>query len=158
MKNNARSQPKKTLGLIGLDNFATYLMNRIMARYNGRLRDKIASLGLTTPKMRALAVLTVIDAPLIGELSVYSIIENSTLSRALDSLEQGGLVRRSSDPDDSRATRVSITEAGRDAFDTVWPKMLETYESMFQGIDQAEQHAFIGTLRKMLKNVRVHGY
>lgn len=46
-------------------------MNRIMGRYNASLRTEMAELGLTTPKMRALAVLSVIDGPLIRELSVY---------------------------------------------------------------------------------------
>ena len=75
------SQPR--LGEIGLTNYAPYLMNRIMGRYNASLRDEMAGLGLTTPKMRALAVLSVIDGPLIRELSVYSVVEQSTLSRAL---------------------------------------------------------------------------
>ena len=42
----------------------------------------MAALGLTTPKMRALAVLSVVDAPLIRELAVYAVIEQSTLSAA----------------------------------------------------------------------------
>ena len=45
------------LGEIGLANYAPYLMNRIMGRYNALLRDEMAGLGLTTPTMRALAVL-----------------------------------------------------------------------------------------------------
>ena len=47
------------LGEIGLENFPPYLMNRIMGRYNAALRDEMANLGLTTPKMRTLAVLSV---------------------------------------------------------------------------------------------------
>jgi len=62
------------LGEIGLGNFAPYLMNRIMGRYNASLRADLAGLGLTTPKMRALAVLSVIDAPLIRELAVYAVV------------------------------------------------------------------------------------
>ena len=40
-----------------IDDFAPYLMNRIMGRYNESLRLKMTSLDLTTPKMRTLAVL-----------------------------------------------------------------------------------------------------
>ena len=87
---------------IGLGNYAPYLMNRIMGRYNAALRDEMAELGLTTPKMRALAVLSVVDAPLIRELSVYTVVEASTLSRALDQLQADGLIRRETDPTDSR--------------------------------------------------------
>ena len=91
-----------------------------MGRYNASLRDEMAGLGLTTPKMRALAVLSVIDGPLIRELSVYSVVEQSTLSRALDQLAADGLIRREADTTDSRATRVYITEAGRTHFEMLW--------------------------------------
>lgn len=144
------------LGEIGLSNFAPYLMNRIMGRYNASLRDEMAALGLTTPKMRALAVLAVIDGPLIRELAVYSVVEQSTLSRALDQLDADGLVRRAADAEDSRATRVYLTEAGRSAFETLWPHMAESYARMFRGIPDDERRAFVGTLQKMLANIRKH--
>ena len=101
---------------IGLTNFAPYLMNRIMGRYNAGFRDELAGLGLTTPKARALAVLSVIEAPLVGELAIYTVTEQSTLSRALDQLQADGLIQRQTDPDDSRAIRVTITDAGRAVF------------------------------------------
>lgn len=146
------------LGEIGLQQFALYLMNRIMGRYNASLREDLAKLGLTTPKMRALAVLSVIDNLVIGRLAVYAVVEQSTLSRALDALEADGLVRRTVDPEDSRATRISITEAGRAAFETLWPTMRHSYNHMFAGIDAAEQAAFVATLQKMLVNVRKHEF
>ena len=146
------------LGEIGLQQFAPYLMNRIMGRYNASLRHDLAKLGLTTPKMRALAVLSVIDSLVIGRLAVYAVVEQSTLSRALDALEADGLVRRAADPEDSRATRVSITEAGRAAFETLWPTMRHSYNRMFAGIDAAEQAAFVATLQKILLNVRKHEF
>jgi DNA-binding MarR family transcriptional regulator len=144
------------LGEIGLTNFAPYLMNRIMGRYNASLRDEMAGLGLTTPKMRALAVLSVIEGPLIRELAVYSVVEQSTLSRALDQLATEGMIRREADTSDSRATRIFITEAGRTAFETLWPHMSEAHSRMFRGIPPEERRAFVGTLQKMLTNIRKH--
>ena len=107
------------LGEIGLANYPPYLMNRIMGRYNASIRAEMAKLGLTTPKMRALAVLSVIDGLLIGLLAVHAIVEQSTLSRAVDALASEGLVRRETDANDSRSVRVFITEAGRSAFETL---------------------------------------
>ena len=106
--------------------------------------------------MRSLAVLSVIDGPLIRELAVYSVVEQSTLSRALDQLAEGGLIRRETDAADSRATRVYITEAGRSHFETLWPRMAEAQERMFRGIGPEERRAFVGTLQKMLANIRKH--
>jgi DNA-binding MarR family transcriptional regulator len=148
--------PSQKLGEIGLTNFAPYLMNRIMGRYNASLRDEMAAMGLTTPKMRALAVLSVIEGPLIRELSVYAITEQSTLSRALDALAGEGLIRRESDASDSRGTRVYITDAGRAAFEVLWPHMAAAHARMFRGIAEDERRAFVGTLQKMLTNIRRH--
>ena len=144
------------LGEIGLFNFAPHLMNRIMGRYNASLREEMGDLGLSTPKMRALAVLSVMDGLLIGELAIYAVVEQSTFSRALDQLVGDSLVRREADANDSRATRVYITDAGRAAFEALWPQMHATYARMFRGIPEDERKAFVGTLQKMLINIRKH--
>ncbi len=149
---------KPRLGEIGLQQFAPYLMNRIMGRYNASLREGLTKLALTTPKMRTLAILSVADGLLIGRLAVYAVVEQSTLSRALDTLEADGLVRRTPDQEDSRAVRIFITEAGREAFETLWPTMRESYERMFIGIDAAEHAAFVATLQKILLNIRKHDF
>lgn len=143
---------------IGLDGFAPYLMNRIMGRYNAALRAELGKLGLTTPQMRALAVLSVHDGILIGELAVYAVVEQSTLSRALDKLDRDGKITRQSDPGDSRATRVFLTEAGRADYVRLWPHMAQTYARMFRGIGDDERRAFVATLQKVLGNVRVHDF
>jgi DNA-binding MarR family transcriptional regulator len=142
------------LGEIGLDNFAPYLMNRIMGRYNASLRQEMSELGLTTPKMRSLAVLAIRDGLLIRELAVYAVVEQSTLSRALDGLLASELVHAESDPDDNRGTRVFITSEGRDVFAKIWPSMANSYGQMFQGISETEQQGFVITLNKILRNVR----
>jgi DNA-binding MarR family transcriptional regulator len=144
------------LGEIGLTNFAPYLMNRIMGRYNASFRDEMADMGLTTPKARALAVLTVVEGPLIRELAVYTVVEQSTLSRALDQLQADGLIRREADANDSRAVRVFITDAGRAVFEDLWPHMAQAQARMFRGIPEEERRAFVATLQKMLVNIRKH--
>lgn len=148
----------RSLGEIGLSNFAPYLMNRIMGRYNASLRAEMARLGLTTPKMRALAVLSVIDRPLIRELAVHAVVEQSTLSRALDGLVAEGLVRREADAQDSRGTRVCITEAGGAAFERLWPHMAAAHARMFRGIPDEERRTFVATLQKVLANIRKHEF
>ena len=143
---------------VGLENFAPYLMNRIMGRYNAALSAEMAALGLTTPQMRSLAVLSVTDGILIRELAVYAVVQQSTLSRALDALVRDGLVRRETDANDSRATRVYLTEQGRDAYQRLWPHMAAAYEAMFKGIGAEEKAAFVATLQTMLRNIRKHDF
>ena len=144
------------LGDLGLENFAPYLMNRIMGRYNSALQAEVASLGLTTPKMRSIAVLAILDGLLIRDLAIYAVVEQSTLSRALDGLEKDGLIRRQTDVVDGRAFRVYLTDAGRRAYDQLWPHMSAAHDAMFAGITPADRAAFVATLQTMLRNIRKH--
>lgn len=140
----------------GLAGFAPYLMNRLMGRYNAGFRAEMARMGLTTPKARALAVLSVTPGPLIGELAVHTVTDQSTLSRALDQLQADGLIHRETDAQDSRATRVFLTETGRQAFMSLWPHMAKAEARLFNGIPEDERSAFIATLQTMLLNNRKH--
>jgi DNA-binding MarR family transcriptional regulator len=155
----AEKKPRaSTLGQMGLQQFAPYLMNRIMGRYNASLRMDLRKQGLTIPQVRALAVLSVGDGMTINELCVFTVIEQSTMSRTLDALEGQGLVRREACQDDSRARKIFLTDGGRAEFNRAWPDMYGEFERMFAGIEDAEYAALIATLQKMLRNVRKHDF
>ncbi len=147
-----------TLGEIGLQGFAPYLMNRIMGRYNAGMQDRLAALGLTTVKARVLAVLVTRDGLMVNELAVYCVAEQSTMSRTVAAMTEEGLLRRTGDAQDSRVRRIHITGAGRALFDAAWPAMFDQAERLFTGIPEDERAAFVGTLRKILGNIRVHPF
>lgn len=147
---------QETLGEIGLWHFAPYLMNRIMGRYNADMQTALREYDLTTAKLRTLAVLSVVPGLTINELSIYSVIEQSTMSRTLEGLEKAGLVRRQERESDARVREVYLTEEGRAEFDRYWPVMYDGYKRMLAGISDSERTAFVGTLQKILRNIRRH--
>ncbi|SCB28116.1 MarR family winged helix-turn-helix transcriptional regulator [Rhizobium multihospitium] len=147
---------RPTMGEIGLNHFAPYLMNRLMARWNANLSEELREYDMTTAKMRTLAVLSVSSSVTINELSVFAVTEQSTMSRTLDSLEQQGYIRRQPRAEDMRIRDVSITEEGRAAFEKVWPTMYDLFLQMFDGVEEAEYRTFISTLHKVLHNIRKH--
>ena len=79
---------------------------------------RLARLRVNEPVDKAgLAVLH--EARLLGtfrpsDLAAQMRLDVSTISRHLHSLEQQGMVKRSADPDDARAQRISITARGED--------------------------------------------
>ena len=135
-----------TLGEIGINQFAPYLMNRIMERWNGNLAEALKLHNMSTTMMRALAVLSISSPVTINELSAYAVTEQSTMSRTLDILEAQGLVRRQRRAEDMRIRDVSITEEGRAAFERVWPMMHARFQTLFDGVDEEEYRAFTATL------------
>ncbi len=146
-----------SMGEIGLNHFAPYLMNRIMARWNADLAEELKAFDMTTARMRVLAVLCISSGMTVNELAVFTVTEQSTMSRTLDAMEEQGLIRRQPRPDDMRVREVHLTEAGRAAFEAVWPMMYEHYVKMFEGVGTDEFQAFIATLHKILANIRRHG-
>ena len=154
--NAGDEEPVPSMGEIGLNNFAPYLMNRIMARWNTNIAEGLKGFDMTTAQMRALAVLSVSTSVTINELSVFAVTEQSTMSRTLDSLEELGYVRRQPRLDDMRVREVSITAKGRSAFDKVWPVLYRGLLQMFEGVEEDEYRNFLGTLHKVLRNVRKH--
>jgi DNA-binding MarR family transcriptional regulator len=144
-----------SLAEIGLNHFVPYLMNRIAASWNASLAEELRKFDLTTPQMRALAVLGINSGLTINELSALTVTEQSTMSRTLDSLEARGLVRRRPRASDLRVREVDITPAGREAFDVFWPEMFRNYQQMFRGIGEDEYSQLVATLQKVLRNIRL---
>jgi MarR family transcriptional regulator, transcriptional regulator for hemolysin len=143
-----------TLGEIGLDHFAPYLLNRITARWNSDLSVELKEHNLNTIQMRTLAVLSIMSGATVNELSVYTVTEQSTMSRSLDGMEREGMVRRQARPGDMRVREVHITEAGREVFRRFWPTMHTSFERMFEGISDGEYEVLIRLLTRVLKNIR----
>jgi DNA-binding MarR family transcriptional regulator len=146
------------LGELGLQQFAPYLMNRIMGRYNATIRSALKARKLTTPQMRALAVLAVADGLTINELAVYTVTEQSTMSRTLDAMEAQGLLRREAHGSDSRMRQIFLTAAGRALFEDMWPIMWHAFSTMFHGVGEGEYATFIAVLGKVLRDVRQHEF
>ncbi|MFM8746278.1 MAG: MarR family winged helix-turn-helix transcriptional regulator [Aestuariivirga sp.] len=146
-----------SLAEIGLNHFVPYLLNRIAAIWNAELADELRKFDLTTPQMRALAVLGINSGLTINELSTLTVTEQSTMSRSLDTLESRGLVRRKPRASDLRVREVEITAAGRALFDTFWPLMFGRYQQMFRGISEDDFSQLVATLQRILRNIRPAG-
>ncbi len=153
-----RTERVPSLGEIGLDHFAPYLINRISARWNTDLQGELKELGLTTLQMRVLAILSVMGGSTVNEVAVFAVTEQSTMSRTLDGMERDGLVRRKNRPGDMRVRELHLTEKGREAFRLVWPVMHESLGKLFDGFSDAEYETLIGLLTRMLSNVRKHDF
>ena len=148
---------RPSLGEIGLQHFAPYLINNISLSWTTHLANALKAHDMTTTKMRALAILSISSPVTINELSLYALTEQSTMSRTLDSLEEQGFIVRRPRAEDLRVRDVDITPRGREAFGRVWPTMYDLLLKMFDGIDNDEYKAFTATLHKMILNIHRHG-
>ncbi len=139
---------------LDLEAFAPYLINRISARYNADLAETLKARGITTPQMRALAVLSIHPNITVNELAVYAVMEQSTMSRTLDALEASGLVARTPREGDARVREVALTAGGLAAFEDVKPTMMEAEARMLSGLSAVDRAAFLTSLHTILRNIR----
>lgn len=141
-----------------LEAFTPYLMNRIMARYNKGVEAALKEAGISVAQMRTLAVLHESGPCTINELSVQTVIKQSTLSRALDTMEKAGLILREAQDGDSRFRRISMTDAGRAAYDAAWPAMLTMRDTMLAALNEDERVTFNDLLLRIFHDIRQHDF
>ncbi len=141
-----------------LEEFTPYLMNRIIARYNKGVEDALTDVGVSVAQMRTLAVLAEGGPRTINDLSVLTVIKQSTLSRRLDALEVAGLIRREAGEGDNRVRLIHLTEAGRAAHDSAWPAMLEMQDIMLTPLSEEEKAQLNSLLLKVFYKIRKHNF
>ncbi len=141
-----------------LEAFTPYLMNRIMARYNKGVESELKTAGVSVAQMRALVVLADNSPCSISELSVLTVIKQSTLSRTLDTMENAGLIKREAQDDDSRIRMISLSDAGRAAYATAWPAMVGMRETMLASLSDEEREMLNQLLLRIFYDIRHHDF
>ena len=139
---------------VPLDDFPPYLLNRIVSRLNTNLGEALKRTGMTVPIYRVLAVLIAGDRRSVNELAVYTVIEQSTLSKILVRMEAQGLVSRQPSKADGRVVEICITPGGRAAYDRIIPIALAQYEQAVAGLSRTTRRELVETLHRVLDNIR----
>ncbi len=85
----------------------------------------------------------------VNELAREVVLSPTAMSRFVDRVEAAGHVRREPDPEDRRALRVALTDAGLDALRAMWP----VYERGIERHFAAALGSSAGRVRKMLERM-----
>ena len=80
-------------------------------------------------------------------------IEGPTLTHHLDALEESGLVIRTRDPQDRRAVRVELTDAGREKHGELMQAVIAFNRRLRSGLEEAEIQELRELLAKLERNV-----
>lgn len=147
------AQAEPAPGAPSLEEILPYQINRLSFRMNQLLARDLHQRGMTIARWRILSVLATQAAATVNELAAAAMIEQSTLSRALQRLEAEGHIRRLEDAQDARVRRVALTESGRREFEAVRDIALAHVARILRGIGEEDRRALHQLIERMRANV-----
>ncbi len=102
-----------------------------------------------------MALLRRAEPELLSPLQVAQRLQTSQsgMTGKLDRLERQGLIQRSPDPDDRRAIKLGITDAGRTLIDEAFTTSLSVYQSMLDEFSATEVKDFEALLENLLSRL-----
>jgi DNA-binding MarR family transcriptional regulator len=109
-----------------------FLLAKASQRWNELLAERFAAAGFAEVRPSYGSVLLPLfeeDGLRMGEIAARSRLSKQTMTTLVRLCERDGLVRREPDPEDGRATRVSLTERSR-AFRGVAEEVLRALDDM----------------------------
>jgi DNA-binding MarR family transcriptional regulator len=125
--------------------------NMIEGRVRKNLREEF---DFTLPRFDLLAQLDRAETGLtMGELSRRLMVSNGNVTGLIDRLVTEGLVARKPAPEDRRAHLVTLTPAGRKAFDAMWPQHQRWINRLLAGLDRKEMEALFALLGKLKQSL-----
>ena len=132
-----------------------YLISRATLVVTSALRRDLAAASVGHVRPACLGVLMSLwneDGLQVGELGRRAGLEPSTMTGLLDRMARDGLLERRADPDDRRAQRVHLTEAGREAREPVSEVVNRTLDRMLLGVSGDDLAHLKETLKRLLAN------
>ncbi|MDT6982973.1 MarR family winged helix-turn-helix transcriptional regulator [Streptomyces lusitanus] len=131
----------------------TYLTSR--ARQHERL---MAAAGVPLDRAGAALLRNMADAEPMrpGELAARLGVEASHVTRTVQHLERSGHVVRVPDPDDRRAQRIELTDAGRDAVARIRETGVRSMQDALAGWSAEDLHTLATLFHRMVDDFLAH--
>jgi MarR family transcriptional regulator, organic hydroperoxide resistance regulator len=132
-----------------LEDFMPYQLYRATNRLNMRLLSRLRSIGISASQWRVLSVLRSYGTLTISRIVEHTLMEQPTVSRVIDQLEQEQLATRRTSTEDSRMIEVVLTPKGVEAFEAILPAAQRHQKLAMEGLTASE----IKTLRDLLRRI-----
>ncbi|MDX1458265.1 MAG: transcriptional regulator SlyA [Marinobacter sp.] len=130
-----------------------FAVARVTRRWRKLLDERLKDLGVTQARWTTMVYLQKGGEGLTQrELASLMAIENPTLVRLLDSLEEQGLIERRPCQHDRRARRLFLTESGEQFMDDLNSRAQELREEMLEGISDEEIECALRVFQRIMVN------
>ncbi|MBY6110698.1 MarR family winged helix-turn-helix transcriptional regulator [Halomonas sp. DP1Y21-3] len=151
MGSRKRETPTSS-GLPHLDllQFLPYRLNSLADRLSQALSQMYAErYQLTIAQWRVLAWLSHLDELSAKQIAQATRMDKVRISRAVQALEERGLIRRTPSPSDQRVQHLRLTEAGQALLADLIPDALQWEADVVAALSQGECHQLISVIGKL---------
>lgn len=131
-----------------------YWIGSLEALANAHFVKEMGGARSVVARWRTLSILAEVEGATITELSDYTFIERSALSRLLEVMETEGLVKRRTRESDRRITEIFITKKGSKAFMTMLPIRREIFKRAAKGLSAKELEMLMSNIQHLANNLR----
>ncbi len=129
------------------------LITEISKLLHDKMRRNSEDLGFKTGYRQILRFLAHEDGVTQVDIARHSHFTAPTVSVTLKKMEDEGLIRRKTDKNDTRRTRVFITEKGKEWESQLFEKVLDCENILVRGLSEAESDELCRLLRKVRENI-----
>ncbi len=129
------------------------LVNDLTKLYDVQMRIEMLKNGMRTSYRHLLTPLSVQDGVTQLDLVKVTRLKAPTVSTTLRNMEADGLVKRETDKDDARATRVYLTEKGREIDKKMRASNTKIEKLFLNDISAEDQELVLSIMKKMKTNV-----
>ena len=135
-----------------LAEYPLYYMAHIVSESQRKIQEAIRPLKVSPNDWRVIYLLHDHAELSISDISELALIESSTLSRLLNSLESRDLISRKIDERDQRYTNICLTAVGREAYKRIIPVVSNQLEFTLQGLSTTDRKSFLRILKTVKEN------
>jgi DNA-binding MarR family transcriptional regulator len=139
------------LAKLDLLGFMPFRLSRLAAEVSMALASEYADrYGLDVPAWRVMATLGFRETPCSAQfISQCTRTHKSTISRAVTSLLERGVIERVENEDDRREFNLRLTRKGRKLYEELFPRLLRKEQDILACLSPREQKDFAMMLGKI---------
>ena len=111
---------------------------RFHSRLERRITETLGAHGLTLPQFDVLATLSHVDGITQQDLAERLLVTKGNVVGIIDRTSAAGWLERRPDPEDRRANRLYLTDAGRQKLAEAWPSQTALGKKVFGTLTEGE--------------------
>lgn len=125
------------------------VLTRALESIKKHVEQDIKCLGLNPTEFAVLEVIYSKGDQPIQKIGEKVLISSSSITYVVDKLEKKGFLKRRPSADDRRVTYASITRAGTDFMNDVFPSHQKSIQKICAGLNLSEKEVMIEQLKKL---------